>query len=142
MDFGLLAPALVGAVVAMVGFFALLWMNHNRPRLELPASEVTAQTFEEVDATADAPLSGEISPEESLLRHIFGEPLTPGPKHRQGDVVVRRYPTKAAVEEAVRLTRAAAQQAEQPTLGNVNISVERAPAPSASDRKPSPSQTR
>ncbi|RIX32263.1 hypothetical protein [Sphingomonas edaphi] len=39
MDFGLIAPALIGVVVAIVGFVIAAWMNANRPTLELPPRE-------------------------------------------------------------------------------------------------------
>jgi len=39
MNFGLLAPALIGGVVAILGFIILAWMKHNKPRLDVPSKE-------------------------------------------------------------------------------------------------------
>lgn len=43
MNFALLAPAIIGGAVGLIGLAALLWMNHNRPVLRLPAHETASE---------------------------------------------------------------------------------------------------
>lgn len=39
MDFGLLAPALIGGAMVIVGAIIVAWMNAHKPTLELPQPE-------------------------------------------------------------------------------------------------------
>ena len=51
MDFGLIAPALIGGAMAIVGAIIVAWMNAHKPTLELPAKEEaqTSLPFEKPD---------------------------------------------------------------------------------------------
>lgn len=79
MDFGLLAPAIIGAVVGVLGLGVLLWMNHNRPSLEIPVSEAPSEEKEQARPFEDE-AERQMTPENRLLYTIiYGRDLTTAP---------------------------------------------------------------
>jgi hypothetical protein len=65
----LLGPAILALIVALIGLAALWWMNKNRPQLHIPVMV----SEEEPNLPFDEPAPTGMSPEERLLRAVFGE---------------------------------------------------------------------
>jgi hypothetical protein len=68
LPYNLLAPIIVGGFVAIIGLAVLIWMNTSEPRLRLPIG-----SEEEPSLPSEQRTPSKLSPEERLLRHIFGE---------------------------------------------------------------------